>query len=240
VLFYDPLRDGKLNNRGVAGMRHRACRTPTTASPDRASARHKNSAQQLDAKDRRRCASPQAEFSFAQRADCRHAELGASSSCPTLETIAKLNAIREFFDAHIGSPATQGNERHTIEVATAALLAEMVRIDSDIGDAERAAVLRAVREKFGLTEDEADTLVRLAEEEAREATDYYQFTSLINKRFSAEQKERVIELMWQIAYADAQLSADEQHLVRKIADLLYVPHSAYIAAKFRARDAGSG
>jgi uncharacterized tellurite resistance protein B-like protein len=80
-------------------------------------------------------------------------------------------------------------------------------------------------------------LIQLAEDEAGDATDYYQFTSLINRQFSAAQKERVIELMWEVAYADADLSAHEQHVVRKIADLLHVPHRAYIAAKLRARDA---
>ncbi|HLB15689.1 MAG TPA: TerB family tellurite resistance protein [Burkholderiales bacterium] len=64
-----------------------------------------------------------------------------------------------------------------------------------------------------------------------------QFTSLINKRFSPEQKARVVEHMWRVAYADAELSAYEQHTIRKLADLLYVPHGAYIAAKLRARDA---
>jgi uncharacterized tellurite resistance protein B-like protein len=112
-----------------------------------------------------------------------------------------------------------------------------VRLDSGMDDAERAAVLRAVRTKFGLDAEEAATLIGLAEQEVREATDYYQFTSLINRHFSAAQKERVIELMWQVAYADAGLSANEQHVVRKIADLLHVPHGAYIAAKLRARDA---
>jgi uncharacterized tellurite resistance protein B-like protein len=146
-----------------------------------------------------------------------------------------LTAIREFFDACVEGPATRGDERHTIEVATAALLVEVARMDGEINDAERAAMLRAVRTKFGLTESEAGTLVRLAEEEVRQATDYYQFTSLINKRFSAQQKERVIELMWQVAFADADLSAHEQHVMRKLADLLYVPHGAYIAAKLRAR-----
>lgn len=71
----------------------------------------------------------------------------------------------------------------------------------------------------------------------------YQFTSLLNRHFSAEQKERIIEHLWRVAFADAKLSAWEQHLVRKVADLLYVPHSVYIAAKLRARDAaglGSG
>jgi len=96
-----------------------------------------------------------------------------------------------------------------------------------------------VRDKFGLSVGEAEALVRLAEDEAREATDHYQFTSLINQRFSQEQKQRVVELMWQVAYADSELSAYEQHVIRKIADLLYVPHRAYIAAKLRARDAAA-
>jgi uncharacterized tellurite resistance protein B-like protein len=148
-----------------------------------------------------------------------------------------LNAIRDFFESHIEGPAARGDERHTIEVATAALLVEVVRLEGEFGSAEREAVLRAVNAKFGLSGEEAATLVRLAEAEARQATDYYQFTSLINKHFSPAQKERVIELMWRVAYADAELSAYEQHTIRKIADLLYVPHRAYIAAKLRARDA---
>jgi uncharacterized tellurite resistance protein B-like protein len=151
-----------------------------------------------------------------------------------------LNAIREFFDQHVATSATGGDERHTIEVATAALLIETVRLDGEIDETERAAAHRAVRAKFGLGEAQAATLIRLAEEEARDATGYYQFTSLINKQFSAAQKERVIELMWQVAYADAELSAHEQHVVRKIADLLHVPHRAYIAAKLRARAAAGG
>jgi uncharacterized tellurite resistance protein B-like protein len=151
-----------------------------------------------------------------------------------------LNAIREFFEEHVGAAAGGDGERHAIELATAALLVETVRLDGEIDAAERAAAHRAVRSKFGLGDEEAATLLRLAEEEAREATDYYQFTSLINKQFSAAQKERVIELMWRVAYADADLSAHEQHVVRKIADLLHVPHRAYIAAKLRARDAAGG
>ena len=149
-----------------------------------------------------------------------------------------LNAIREFFEQHVAADA--GDDHYAIQLATAALLVETVRLDGEIDAAERAAAHRALRAKFGLGEEDAATLIRLAEDEAREATDYYQFTSLINQRFSAAQKERVIELMWQVAYADEALSAREQHVVRKIADLLHVPHRAYIAAKLRARDAAGG
>lgn len=148
-----------------------------------------------------------------------------------------LSTIRDFFDRNIaGAPA---QDRHSIELATAALLVEVMCIDAETTEAERAAVQRAIRTKFGLTDDETDALVALAEEEMRQATDYYQFTSLINQRFTQAQKERVLELMWGVAYADAVIDAHEQHLLRKIAALLYVPDSAYIAAKLRARDASS-
>jgi uncharacterized tellurite resistance protein B-like protein len=151
-----------------------------------------------------------------------------------------LSGIREFFEKRIGAAAAGGDARHAIQLATAALLVEVGRLDSEIDASEREAMLRAVRGKFDLSADEAETLIGLAEAEARQATDYYQFTSLINRHFSQEQRQRVVELMWQVAYADAELSAHEQHVVRKIADLLYVPHAAYIAAKLRARDAAGG
>lgn len=151
-----------------------------------------------------------------------------------------LNSIRDFFERNIGSQATPVAERHSIELATAALLVEVVRSDADVQPSEQQVVLRAVREKFGLSDEEAQTLFRLAEEEVRTANDYYQFTSLINREFSQQQKQRVIELMWQVAYADAELSAHENHVLRRIAELLHVTHGDYIAAKMRARDAVEG
>lgn len=152
-----------------------------------------------------------------------------------------LDALRDFFDRHMAgvpSAVTARDEDHAVRLATAALLVEVVRIDSDTVPAERDAVLQAVREKFGLAQAEAEQLFELAEQEVRQATDYYQFTSLINRHFTQEQKQRVIELMWRVAYADSELSAHENHLLRKVADLLHVPHGEYIAAKLRAKAVG--
>lgn len=146
-----------------------------------------------------------------------------------------LKAIRDFFDDHLSVTEIAQDESRAIQVATATLLVEMLRMDDTIEPAEREAVLRAVRSKFGLSAEDADRLFALAEEESHQATDYFQFTSLLNQHFSVEQKEKVIEHMWRVAYADAELSAWEQHLVRKIAALLHVPDSAYIAAKMRAK-----
>ena len=149
-----------------------------------------------------------------------------------------LTGILDFLDKHLGS-ATQVEEQHSIEVATAALLAEIVRLDGETKPGERDAALRAVRSKFGLAVDEAQTLIDLAEQEMREANDYYQFTSVINKRFTQPQKIRVIELLWEVAYADQAATPIEEHVIRKLADLLYVDHRDYITAKLAARDAAA-
>lgn len=151
-----------------------------------------------------------------------------------------LADIRKFLDKHLGPASSAAVDKHTIEVATAALLVEIVRMDGDVDPVERDAVLRAVRGKFHLTDEQAQTLIDLAEREARDANDYYQFTSIINKRFTQPQKVRVVELLWKVAYADRQASPYEEHLIRKLADLLYVEHRDYITAKLRARDAAAG
>jgi uncharacterized tellurite resistance protein B-like protein len=148
-----------------------------------------------------------------------------------------LKAILDFFDQKLSAGTAASDEDHAIRLATAALLVELVKMDGGMDQPERDAILRAVRDKFALAPGEADELLRLAEEEVRQASDYYQFTSLLNRHFSAGQKVRVIEAMWAVAYADATLSAWEQHLVRKVADLLYVPHADYIHAKLKAREA---
>lgn len=150
-----------------------------------------------------------------------------------------IRAIKDFFEKLV-EPETRtsgvGSE-HALQVATAALLLEMMRMDGEVTPEERNAVTAALRTKFTLSDEEIETLIELADQEAREAPGFYQFTSLINKSFNGEQRAKVIEYLWQVAYADGRLDDHERHTMRKIANLLYVPHSEYIAAKLRARDA---
>ena len=98
-------------------------------------------------------------------------------------------------------------------------------------------MLRAVREKFGLSADESQALFDLAEEEVRTANDYYQFTSLINRHFDQPQKQHIIELMWRVAYADDSACGARKPRGAPCSELLHVTHGDYIAAKMRARDA---
>ena len=147
-----------------------------------------------------------------------------------------INAIRQFFDSRLNADDAAKTDEQRLRLATAALLVEMMRMDDAIEPEERDAVMDALRTKFGLTGADAAELVRLAEDEAQAATDYFQFTSLINRHYSPEDKAQVIEHLWEVAYADGTLDRHEEHFMRKIADLLYVPYKSYIGAKLRARD----
>ena len=131
---------------------------------------------------------------------------------------------------------TQATE-HTLQLATAVLLVEVMRADTSLDDAERDTVLLALRGTFALTDEELQHLLALAHETARTAYDYQRFTSLLNERFTQAQKIQVVEAMWQVAYADDHIHASEHHVISKVAGLLHVTHGEYIGAKLRAQDA---
>ena len=102
---------------------------------------------------------------------------------------------------------------------------------------ERRALFASVQVQFSLSDDEARDLLALAEKQARHATDLHEFTASINQRFKPEQKLALIQELWRAAYADEVLHRHEEHLVRKVGDLLHVPHTSVLLAKQRAQAA---
>jgi uncharacterized tellurite resistance protein B-like protein len=150
-----------------------------------------------------------------------------------------LNAFKNLLTSLVAPNDTQSPAEvaHSLQLSTAVLLVEVMRADPMINAAEEAATMAALRQKFTLTDDELTQLVALAEHTAKGANDYFSFTSRMNEQFSQAQKIKVVELMWQVAYADAHLDANENHLISKIAGLLHVTHGEYIAAKMHAREA---
>jgi uncharacterized tellurite resistance protein B-like protein len=146
-----------------------------------------------------------------------------------------LIGIKKFFDTHLDRASAKGDEmlEHRLKVATVALLLETARADFDVLDDELALIANHARQFFSLSDNETKELVELADEEARNATCYHEFTSLINNSYLPEEKISIVEMMWRVAYADNDLEKYEEALVRKIADLLYVPHSAFISAKLK-------
>lgn len=148
-----------------------------------------------------------------------------------------FTSLKTFLESLLPQAAPRAAFEHTLQVATAVLLVEVMRADAEIGLSERAAVIVALRDRFDLTAEELEALMVVADQTAREAHDLHTFTSRLNDQLEPEQKARIVEYMWQVAYADGRLDGHELHVMRKIADLLYVPHGDYIAAKLRAREA---
>jgi uncharacterized tellurite resistance protein B-like protein len=146
-----------------------------------------------------------------------------------------LNALRKFFDQHIAPKADEppASAQRRAQIAAAVLLVEVARSDHDYSDAERQTVLASVQGKFGLSAAEAQEMLALAESESLQAHDIFQFTSQIDASFSPEQKVRLIEELWRAAYADSTLHEYEEHLIRRVADMLHLSHSQFITAKLR-------
>jgi uncharacterized tellurite resistance protein B-like protein len=147
---------------------------------------------------------------------------------------AMLSRIAAFFEQHFLLPETEAEQTPVLQRAIAALLLEITYSDGEEHERERRAVKMALASTFDLQPNEVNDLVQLATEEHENATDSYPFIRLINQHYSAEQRVKLVEMLWTIAYADQELHHYEEHLVRRLADLLYVPHQAFIAAKHRA------
>ena len=153
-----------------------------------------------------------------------------------------IRAFQRLFESTVATAARASaveEREHGYHVATAALLVEMMRADYEVQPEEREAVLRALAAAFDdLSPEETRDLLARAEERADDATSLYEFTQHINRRLDHEQKAHVVELLWRVAYADGDLDKYEEHLVRRIADLIHVPHSVFIRMKHKARGEG--
>lgn len=144
-----------------------------------------------------------------------------------------LNQIKLFFEQHLALPVLETLTEEQIQMAVVALFMEMITMDDVCQDNERAAILSLVKKCFSLSTEQAEMLITTAEQKRKQAVDYYEFTSLINKQCNLEEKIQFIQSLWQIAYSDDVLDPREEYLVRKLADLLYVPHTDFIMAKLR-------
>ncbi len=150
-----------------------------------------------------------------------------------------LQTLKDLFNSLLppSAAAPPTAQEHVLQLATAVMLVEVMRADTTFHAGEREAVLAALRDKFALTEDEAQRLTELATDAARNATDLFGFTQHIDTHFDMPQKLRMIEHMWLVAYADGTLSAHERHVLWRVADLLHVPQGAYVHARLRAQQA---
>jgi uncharacterized tellurite resistance protein B-like protein len=115
-------------------------------------------------------------------------------------------------------------EHNDYRLAAAALLVHAAAIDGDVSEAERDKLHAVIKQQFDLDEATTNELVAEATEAEHEAIDLYHFTSLINRSLDEDGRRRVVEMMWEIAYADGRSRVDDfqSNLIWRAADLLGV------------------
>jgi uncharacterized tellurite resistance protein B-like protein len=145
-----------------------------------------------------------------------------------------LTKLQKFFEQYLGKETESAIPlERRLQMASAALMVEMLHVDDQVTVEEDEKLRQLLTQRFMLESSEIESLIDLAHNEKHEATDYYEFTSLLNSHYTQQQKIDLVEDLWQLAYADHQLDKYEEHLLRRLADLLHVPHQDYIRTKHK-------
>ena len=144
-----------------------------------------------------------------------------------------INKIKEFFNKK--TEEAEDNSHSVLNIATAALLIEVMTIDGNMDQEEMDSVKSNLSTILELSDDEIQELIDLSHEEVSDATSLYQFTKEINANFELQQKLDLMTALWQVALADDYLDKYEESILRKIADLIHLRHSEYIECKTKAR-----
>ncbi len=146
-----------------------------------------------------------------------------------------IDLVKKFFGKSAeGRSENKTTERpHDIRIATCALFLEMANIDEDFTQPERDRILGILKREYHLSDEHADALVEASTAELKRSIDYWRFTNLINQNYSIDEKIRIIETVWSIAYTDGKLDKHEDYLVHKLANLLNLTHKQLIDAKLK-------
>ena len=125
------------------------------------------------------------------------------------------------------------DKERRIQIATAVVLLEVAHADEEFSKSEHARIIDILRTQFNLDEESVQELMQVSDEELRKSIDLWHFTEIINNNYSAEEKYQVIEMVWQVIYADGRLDKYEDYVVHKLARVLHISHERMIEAKMK-------
>src|SRR5437868_11355355 len=123
--------------------------------------------------------------------------------------------------------------RDSLPIAVAVLLVEAARMDDRFDDTERKVIERLLAEKFRMSPEQTQELLRKAVETGERSNQLYPFTRLAVERMDPQQRIGLIEMLWEVAYADGVLDPEEDALLRRVAGLIYVSDADRVAARLR-------
>jgi uncharacterized tellurite resistance protein B-like protein len=149
-----------------------------------------------------------------------------------------MESIKSFFLNNMAEAAEEEADTRSAELrlAACALLLELAYADDEFTEEERSHLEYAIRRQFGLDEEQATHLVKLAEEQRSRAVDLWSFTNLIAEHYSLGQKMVLAEAMWGLVFSDGDLASREAYLMRKISGLLRLEPGYLAEARKRVED----
>ena len=145
-----------------------------------------------------------------------------------------MNFFKKIFQTEETEDPTVDDKTST--KACIALLLETSMADEILDESELMALKNTLQKDFQINENEIDELIDLAKENVEDSTSLYEFTRDINDNLDAAERVKLIESMWKIAYADGNIDKYEEHIIRKVSNLIYVAHSDFIKAKLSAKE----
>ena len=149
-----------------------------------------------------------------------------------------IESIKSFFEDKLTKKEEEeapSSAMSRVDLTCAALLVEVMNSDHELDEREHQEFMAVLQQSYNIAESDLEELTQLAKDEAFEATSLYEFTKLINDSYDYEQKVELIENMWRIAFSDKRLDKYEDHLIRKVSELIYVSHSDFIKTKLKVR-----
>lgn len=145
-----------------------------------------------------------------------------------------LTPLREFIETLAPNPETLARqEAQALREACCVLLMEVARLDDAHAERKRQMVAQGLREQFELADQELRSMIDHAGRHENRPTSYFKSIRLLNQGFDLARKAHFVEQLWRVAMVDGNIDRYEDHLVRKLSDLLYVPHADFILAKNR-------
>lgn len=140
----------------------------------------------------------------------------------------------------LGAQQPSGAPLPDTELATAVLLYEIARADTEVDESERDTLRHLLEAMPGVDRESAETLLQQAAAVTDSEVSLHDYVGALNRELDAEQRRKLVRMIWQVAYADGVVKPQEEHMSRRIADLLYVPHSVFIQEKLAAERLRAG
>ena len=146
-------------------------------------------------------------------------------------TVSYYKFMLSKFLNNVNASSKEESSEKMIAISTAALLIEAANADDNFTEEERKTINDILVKKFNLNAEELEEIISLANKKIEQSVSFYEFTNILNRQFSRDEKYEIIFRIFEVIFADSKLDSHEEYFIRTISTNLHLDHSDFIAAK---------